>query len=230
MDTKLIVALDFDSEKAALDLVDKLNYKHCALKVGSELFTHYGSHFVKELIRRQFRVFLDLKFHDIPNTVAQACKAAADLGVWMLNVHSLGGFEMMKAAQEAVATYGKNRPILIAVTILTSLKEQALARVGINHSLEDEVKCLAKLAQEARLDGVVCSAHEVQLIKNECGSKFVTVTPGIRLLGNSCDDQSRIMTPAQAIAEGSHYLVIGRPITQAINPSEVITKILNDIA
>lgn len=229
MNAKLIVALDFDTDKAVLNLVDKLDSKQCALKVGSELFTHYGPSLVKELLSRHFRVFLDLKFHDIPNTVAKACKAAADLGVWMTNVHALGGLDMMKAAKNALLPYGTDRPILIAVTILTSAREHELKRVGIQNALLDEVRCLAKLAKEADLDGVVSSAHEVQFIRQECGPDFVTVTPGIRLSGNASDDQSRIMTPSQALKEGSHYLVIGRPITTASNPDEVIASLLSDM-
>lgn len=230
MNSKLIVAMDFDTENDALHLIDKLDPQSCALKVGSEMFTLFGAHFVKQLVSRQFKVFLDLKFHDIPNTVAQACKAAADLGVWMMNVHALGGFNMMNAAHEALESYGENRPVLIAVTVLTSFSESDLVGIGINKQLIDQVKMLAKLALSAGLNGVVSSAHEVKSIKNECGSDFITVTPGIRLSRDSKDDQSRIMTPNQAVAAGSNYLVIGRPITQAANPSKVVTEILSDIS
>lgn len=230
MNPKLIVALDFDNEKTALSLVDKLDPDRCGLKVGSELFTRFGSQFVKHLVARQFKVFLDLKFHDIPNTVAHACKSAADLGVWMMNVHALGGLNMMKAAKESLQPYGKDRPILIAVTVLTSFKEGELTDIGINNILIEQVTMLAKLANNAELDGVVSSAHEVKTIKKSCGPEFITVTPGIRLASNSQDDQSRIMTPKQAINEGSDYLVIGRPITQAEDPSAVVTEILTDIS
>ncbi|WP_298624204.1 orotidine-5'-phosphate decarboxylase [uncultured Legionella sp.] len=230
MNSKLIVALDFDTEKDALRLIDQLDPNNCGLKVGSEMFTLFGAQFVKQLVSRQFKVFLDLKFHDIPNTVAQACKAAADLGVWMMNVHASGGFNMMKAAHEALQSYGKERPILIAVTVLTSFTEPELVDIGINRHLIEQVTMLAKLAKSAGLNGVVSSAHEVRTIKNECGSEFITVTPGIRLSSNSRDDQSRIMTPNQAITEGSNFLVIGRPITQSANPSKVIFEILSDIS
>ncbi|KGP64447.1 orotidine 5'-phosphate decarboxylase [Legionella norrlandica] len=229
MTPKLIVALDFDNQQEALNLVDKLDPVHCALKVGSELFTLLGPQFVKQLINRQFKVFLDLKFHDIPNTVAKACHAAAELGVWMVNVHALGGIKMMQAAKNALEPYGHDSPLLIAVTVLTSFEENELARIGINNSLLDEVKSLAILAKDAGLHGVVSSAHEVKMIKEKCGKDFITVTPGIRLPNNLKDDQSRIMTPQQAVMEGSDFLVIGRPITQASNPSEIVSAILNDL-
>jgi len=229
MTVKLIVALDFDNQNSALNLIDKLDPQYCALKVGSEMFTHFGTEFVRSLVSRSFKVFLDLKFHDIPNTVANACKACADLGVWMINVHAQGGMKMMQAARKAVETYGNDRPLLIAVTVLTSFTEDELRSIGVHHSVMDQVKSLASLAKEAGLDGVVSSAHEVKTIKNHCGSDFVTVTPGIRLSDNPKDDQSRIMTPQQAILEGSDYLVIGRPITQAADPASVVSAILRDI-
>ena len=230
MTSKLIVALDFDNERHALNLVDSIDPATCGLKIGSELFTLFGAQFVRQLVSRKFNVFLDLKFHDIPNTVAHACKAAADLGVWMMNVHALGGINMMKAAKEALKGLGKDRPILIAVTVLTSHAEHELSDIGITNPLAYEVRMLARLAQEAGLDGVVSSAHEVRTIKHECGEDFITVTPGIRLTADSKDDQSRIMTPKQAITEGTNFLVIGRPITQAANPSEIIANILTDIS
>jgi orotidine-5'-phosphate decarboxylase len=230
MVSKLIVALDFDSQNDALNLVDKLDPSSCALKVGSEMFTLFGANFIKLLVSRHFKIFLDLKFHDIPNTVAQACKACADLGVWMINVHALGGFKMMQAAKDAIAVYGNDRPLLIAVTVLTSFSKKELCKVGINYAIIEQVKLLASLAKDAGLDGVVSSAHEVQTIKQECGNKFLTVTPGIRLSNNSRDDQTRVMTPLQAINEGSDYLVIGRPITQAPNPAMVVSDILRDIS
>ncbi|CAM2874336.1 orotidine-5'-phosphate decarboxylase [Legionella worsleiensis] len=230
MTSKLIVALDFNEQPKALNLVDSLDPLTCGLKVGSEMFTLFGASFVKQLIARHFKVFLDLKFHDIPNTVAHACKAAADMGVWMMNVHALGGMNMMTAAREALNDYGNERPILIAVTVLTSHKEAELCEVGIDNPLTDEVLKLAALARNAGLDGVVSSAHEISSIKRQCGLDFITVTPGIRLSHDNQDDQSRIMTPKQAVGEGSNYLVIGRPITQAENPSEVIKKVLIDIS
>ncbi|HAT6936427.1 TPA: orotidine-5'-phosphate decarboxylase [Legionella pneumophila] len=229
MTPKLIVALDFDNQDNALQLVDKLDPDHCALKVGSELFTLLGPQFVKELVRREFKVFLDLKFHDIPNTVAKACHSAAELGVWMINVHAIGGLRMLQAAKESLKAYGQNRPLLIAVTVLTSFEEAELASVGISNSLPEQTTHLAMLAREAGLDGVVSSAHEVKIIKQKCGENFITVTPGIRLPNNLKNDQSRIMTPQQAIREGSDFLVIGRPITQASNPYEVVSALLRDL-
>ncbi|HAU1300888.1 TPA: orotidine-5'-phosphate decarboxylase [Legionella pneumophila] len=229
MTPKLIVALDFDNQDNALQLVDKLDQNHCALKVGSELFTLLGPQFVKELVRREFKVFLDLKFHDIPNTVAKACHSAAELGVWMINVHAIGGLRMLQAARESLKTYGKDRPLLIAVTVLTSFEEGELASVGISNTLPEQATHLAMLAREAGLDGVVSSAHEVKIIKQKCGENFITVTPGIRLPNNLKDDQSRVMTPQQAIREGSDFLVIGRPITQASNPHEVVSALLRDL-
>ncbi|HAT2068548.1 TPA: orotidine-5'-phosphate decarboxylase [Legionella pneumophila] len=229
MTPKLIVALDFDNQDNALQLVEKLDPNHCALKVGSELFTLLGPQFVKELVRREFKVFLDLKFHDIPNTVAKACHSAAELGVWMINVHAIGGLKMLQAARESLKTYGKDRPLLIAVTVLTSFEEGELASVGINNTLPEQATHLAMLAREAGLDGVVSSAHEVKIIKQKCGENFITVTPGIRLPNNLKDDQSRVMTPQQAIREGSDFLVIGRPITQASNPHEVVSALLRDL-
>ncbi|HAT1900845.1 TPA: orotidine-5'-phosphate decarboxylase [Legionella pneumophila] len=229
MTPKLIVALDFDNQDNALQLVDKLDPNHCALKVGSELFTLLGPQFVKKLVRREFKVFLDLKFHDIPNTVAKACHSAAELGVWMMNVHAIGGLKMLQAARESLKTYGKDKPLLIAVTVLTSFEEAELASVGISNTLPEQATHLAMLAREAGLDGVVSSAHEVKIIKQKCGENFITVTPGIRLPNNLKDDQSRVMTPQQAIREGSDFLVIGRPITQASNPHEVVSALLRDL-
>ncbi|WP_131794703.1 orotidine-5'-phosphate decarboxylase [Fluoribacter gormanii] len=226
---KLIVALDFDNEHDALNLVEKLDPKSCALKVGSELFTLLGTDFVSQLVKRQFKVFLDLKFHDIPNTVAKACKAGAELGVWMMNVHASGGMSMMQSARNAIDSYGASRPILIAVTVLTSFNQIELTSVGINTPVIDHVNKLAILTKESGLDGVVCSAQEVQAIKNTCGQQFITVTPGIRMPNNAKDDQSRVMTPKQAIEEGSDYLVVGRPITQAVNPEQVVAEILKNI-
>lgn len=229
MTVKLIVALDFDNQDSALNLVDKLDPQHCALKIGSEMFTLFGTEFVKSLINRSFKLFLDLKFHDIPNTVANACKACADLGIWMINVHAQGGLRMMQAAKKAIETYGNDRPLLIAVTVLTSFTEEELHSIGVPHSIITQVNNLAYLVKEAGLDGVVSSAHEVKAIKNKCGSDFITVTPGIRLSENPKDDQTRIMTPRQAITEGSDYLVIGRPITQAKNPATVVSDILREM-
>ncbi|ARB91072.1 orotidine-5'-phosphate decarboxylase [Legionella longbeachae] len=229
MSSKLIVALDFHTEDEALSLIEKLDPQQCALKVGNELFTLFGTQFVKRLILRQFKVFLDLKFHDIPNTVSQACKAAADLGVWMMNVHAAGGASMMHAARDAIESYGAARPLLIAVTVLTSFNQNELSAIGINIPIIEQVKKLAVLAKESGLDGVVCSAQEVKVIKSICGTQFLTVTPGIRLETSPKDDQSRVMTPKQAMETGSNYLVIGRPITKASDPQRVISEIIKDI-
>jgi orotidine-5'-phosphate decarboxylase len=223
--SKLIVALDFDNHHEAISLVDQLERSYCVLKVGSELFTLLGPDFVRELVRRGFKVFLDLKFHDIPNTVARACKVAAELGVWMLNVHASGGYAMMQAARQALASY-KVPPLLIAVTVLTSMSEQDLIDIGIDASLDSHVVSLAQLSQRAGLDGVVCSAQEASVIKKHCGPDFITVTPGIRLPTDSADDQSRIITPVDAIKAGSDYLVIGRPITRAADPKQVVSYVL----
>ena len=223
----LIVALDFDSDIKALALADQLDPQDCALKVGHELFTRYGPQLVRSLMDRQFRIFLDLKFHDIPNTVSRACAACADLGVWMMNVHALAGSAAMESARRALEPYGDERPLLIAVTVLTSMNEFDLSAVNLNSSPERQVELLAQLALASGLDGVVCSAHEVPNIKSLCGTDFVTVTPGIRLPGNAMDDQKRIVTPAMARQLGSDYWVVGRPITRSDNPLEVIHAILH---
>lgn len=230
MTVKLIIALDFADQRKALDLIDQLNPAQCALKVGSEMFTLFGADFVKLLIKRQFKVFLDLKFHDIPNTVSKACKASADMGVWMLNVHAAGGLEMMAAARNALEPFGEDKPLLIAVTVLTSMSEEQLPLIGVPSALTSQVLRLAKLAFDTQLDGVVCSAQESSLIKESFGSSFVTVTPGIRLSEENSDDQSRIMTPKKAIAAGSDYLVIGRPVSLASHPADVVKRILQYIA
>ncbi len=229
MQIKLIVALDYDTQDAALSLVDQLDPHQCALKVGSELFTLSGPDFLSVLIKKQFKVFLDLKFHDIPNTVARACHVAADLGVWMMNVHASGGTAMMNAARNAIEHY-TTRPLLIAVTVLTSMNQQELVSIGMNTPLQDQVVHLAKLTKEAGLDGIVCSAQEASLIKTHCGTNFLAVTPGIRLSTDLPDDQSRIITPEAAIKAGSDYLVVGRPITRAPNPKQVVTDLLASCA
>lgn len=229
MSTQLIVALDFEHEKEAHQLVEHLDPKCIALKIGSEMYTRFGASFVKRLIAKEFKIFLDLKFHDIPTTVARACSASAELGVWMLNVHALGGITMMSAAKKALEVFGEARPLLIAVTILTSSSSQDLASIGVGMTLQDEVKSLAHLAKEAGLDGVVSSALESAMIKSVCGKDFITVTPGIRLPDFAQDDQTRIVTPAHAIKQGSDYLVIGRPITRAGNPSQVVERILKEM-
>jgi len=227
--SRVIVALDFASADAALAFAARLEPRACRLKVGKELFTAVGPALIERFTQRGFDVFLDLKFHDIPHTVACACRAAAQLGVWMLNVHALGGRAMLEAAREALAA-SRQPPQLIAVTLLTSMAAHDLAEVGIAGDPAAAALKLAKLAQASGLDGVVCSAQEAQLLKRECGSHFVLVTPGIRLSASKADDQQRIMTPAAAIAAGADYLVIGRPVTQASDPAAVLDTINREIA
>ena len=229
MAPKLIIALDFDHVTDVFALVDELDPERCSLKVGSELFTLFGATLVRQLIAKGFHVFLDLKFHDIPNTLAKACMAAADLGVWMINVHASGGFHMMRAAVTALESYGADKPLLLAVTVLTSFGDDELPSIGIHTPLSEQVKKLASLAKAAGLDGVVSSAHEVKSIKEECGKSFIALTPGIRLSSSHLNDQYRIMTPQQALIEGSDYLVIGRPITQAEYPSAVLSEVYEQI-
>ncbi|PCH63588.1 MAG: orotidine-5'-phosphate decarboxylase [SAR86 cluster bacterium] len=215
---KIIIALDFSSSAEALALVDQLDPSLCRLKVGKELFTAAGPQLVKDLVARDFDVFLDLKFHDIPNTVAKAVSCAAELGVWMVNVHASGGLEMMKKAQQSLQEFGEQRPLLIAVTVLTSMLADDLKGVGIEFEPAVQVKRLAKLAHAAGLDGVVCSAAETQMLRGEFTENFCLVTPGIRRPSDAAGDQKRIVAPAQAIAQGSDYLVVGRPITEAQSP------------
>lgn len=226
-DPKIIVALDYADADSALKLVNQLDPALCRLKVGKELFTAAGPQFVEKLTRSNFGVFLDLKFHDIPNTVAKACSAASNLGVWMLNVHASGGLEMMQAAKQAVDN-SDTKPLLIAVTVLTSMNQETLNQVGIHTDLPTHVLNLAKLTQQAGLDGVVCSALEAQMLRSNLGSEFCLVTPGIRPANASKDDQSRIVTPADALALGSSYLVIGRPITQANDPLAALEAISSE--
>lgn len=226
---KVLIALDYDDQETALAFVKQLSPDTCRLKVGKEMFTYFGPEFVKELIELGFDVFLDLKFHDIPNTVAKAVTAAAKMGVWMVNVHASGGFEMMTKAKVALEPFGDKAPILIAVTVLTSMDESELKRLGINKSPQEQVIYLAKLAKEAGLDGVVCSAQEANVLKAELGEHFKLVTPGIRPEGSEAGDQKRIMTPKQAIEAGSDYLVVGRPITKAANPVKVLQDVNESI-
>lgn len=223
----VIVALDFPTEKETLQLVDQLDPSLCRLKVGKELFTRCGPALVKQLVDKKFDVFLDLKYHDIPNTVAHACAAAADLGVWMVNVHALGGEKMMHAARQALSD--KDAPLLIAVTWLTSSGQHELDALGIKTTPHDMVLRLAAMAQNAGLEGVVCSAQEAPLLRLNMGKGFVLVTPGIRLADSEKDDQTRVVTPKKAIDDGSSYLVIGRPITQAKDPCKVLRTIIDDI-
>lgn len=227
-DPKIIIALDYPNAAPALALMDRLDPSLCRLKVGKQLFTATGPALLEEIMQRGFQVFLDLKFHDIPNTTAQACKAAADLGVWMVNVHALGGRKMLEAAREAIPR-GEQQPKLIAVTMLTSMAQQDLAEIGINATPADMVLRLANLARDSGLDGVVCSAHEAALLRKQCGNEFCLVTPGIRPAHVSPDDQSRVMTPQAAMQAGSSYLVIGRPITQAADPLQALLDINREL-
>ena len=223
-DPKIIVALDFAAAPPALALAERLDPAACRLKVGKELFTAAGPAVLEKLMRRGFEIFLDLKFHDIPNTTAQACKAAAELGVWMLNVHALGGRRMLQAAADAIANTGQH-PKLIAVTLLTSMAQEDLADIGIAESPAQLVVRLATLARDCGLDGVVCSAQEASLLRANLGKAFCLVTPGIRPALASLDDQSRVMTPQAALLAGSSYLVIGRPITRAADPLQALRAI-----
>ena len=225
----IIVALDYADEKSALTFVDQLEPGRCRIKVGKELFTRTGPALVTKLVRKEFDVFLDLKFHDIPNTVAKACQAGADLGVWMINVHAMGGRKMLEAARAAIPL-GNNNPKLIAVTVLTSMGADDLREIGFNRSPAEQVKMLASLTHNCGLDGVVCSPQEISLLRESIKEGFDLVTPGIRPQWSLTGDQKRIMTPAEAIQSGSNYLVIGRPITQATNPMEALQKIEQELA
>ena len=230
MENKIIVALDFDSSSRALNFVDNLDPKLCRLKIGKELFTAAGPNLVEAMIEKEFDVFLDLKFHDIPNTVASAVQVAADLGVWMLNVHISGGSTMMQSAKDAILSHRDRKPILIGVTVLTSISSAELSEIGINNNLKDHVVKLAKLAYQSGLDGVVCSAEEAKLLRNSMPTDFILVTPGIRREQDAAGDQKRVITPSQAIRNGSDYLVVGRPITQAASPIAALAAFNSEIA
>lgn len=225
----VVVALDFPRLDQALTLVDQLDPKYCRLKVGKELFTREGPTVLQSLHQRGFEVFLDLKFHDIPNTVAKACAVAAELGVWMVNVHASGGETMMRAAREAVDQVGAGT-LLIGVTVLTSMSQADLQQVGVDGAPVDQVMRLASLAKSSGLDGVVCSAQEAKALKQNHGASFKLVTPGIRPIGAAANDQQRIMTPPQAQQAGVDYMVIGRPISQAEQPSEALKNILDSLS
>lgn len=224
----VVVAIDKPDAESAMALISQLDPKACRIKIGKELFTAEGPQFVKSVVDLGFDVFLDLKFHDIPNTVAKAVQAAAMLGVWMVNVHASGGEAMMKKAKEALSDFS-NPPLLIAVTVLTSMSEAELQTLGVQSSLDDQVLLLAKQAKASGLDGVVCSAREAALLKAELGQEFVLVTPGVRPVGADIGDQNRVVTPRQAIADGSDYLVIGRPITAAEHPIKALNMINADL-
>jgi orotidine-5'-phosphate decarboxylase len=224
----IVVALDYPSAQQAIEMAKQLDPSKCRVKVGKELFTASGPAVLEELHKMDFDIFLDLKFHDIPNTCAGAVAAAAELGVWMVNVHASGGERMMSAAAEAIANKS-HKPLLIAVTVLTSMEQSDLAGIGLDVSPQQQVERLAKLSRQSGMDGVVSSAQEIGLIKGLCGNDFLTVTPGIRPSGSAAGDQRRIMTPSQAINAGGDYIVIGRPITQADNPQQACIGIANSL-
>lgn len=227
--SRVIVALDYANANDALSLVDRLDAAQCKLKVGKELFAVGGPGLVEKLVAKDFDVFLDLKYHDIPNTVAKACQAVAKLGVWMVNVHALGGPKMIEAAKDAIQT-SDHQPILTAVTILTSFDQSQLEAIGLAGSIQENVLRLANLAQNAGADGVVCSAQEAAMLRQQVAKDFCLVTPGIRPQGSDAGDQKRIMTPKMAVESGSDYLVIGRPITQAQDPLAALMAINQELA
>ncbi|MCG9730766.1 orotidine-5'-phosphate decarboxylase [Shewanella sp. Isolate13] len=229
-DKPILVALDYDNKNDALQLIDQLDPDMCRLKVGKEMFTLFGPQLVTDIHSRGFDLFLDLKFHDIPNTVAKAVTAAAELGVWMTNIHASGGLAMMEAAKRALEPYGDQAPLLIAVTVLTSMSDDELKLLGINVPASEHVLRLAALTKQAGLDGVVCSAQESTLLKTKFGQDFKLITPGIRPVGSDKGDQHRVMTPPEALAAGSDYLVIGRPITKAADPLKALQAIHQTIA
>jgi len=228
-DPKIIVALDFPAAAPALDLLARIDPSQCRVKIGKELFTRAGPAFVENVASKGFEVFLDLKYHDIPNTVAAACAAAADLGVWMMNVHASGGRRMMHAAAERLATLSR-RPLLIAVTVLTSLAQEDIVEIGLTGTPGENVLRLATLARDSGLDGVVCSPLEVTALRGACGTGFRLVTPGVRPAGAAMDDQRRVMTPADAMRAGASYLVVGRPITAAADPRGSLDAINAEVA
>ncbi len=224
----IIVALDYPDHASAIGMARRLSPELCRVKVGKELFTAAGPSLLEQLAGLGYEVFLDLKFHDIPNTVAGAVRAAANLGVWMVNVHASGGERMMAAARDSL-TGLSSRPLLIAVTVLTSMAAADLAQVGVGLDPKLQVVRLARLSRDAGMDGVVCSAHECQMLRAELGDDFVLVTPGIRPADASTDDQRRVLTPAEAMASGSNYLVIGRPITRSDEPAAALAAIITQL-
>ena len=225
----IIVALDFPDADSALRLASRLQEIPCRVKVGKELFTRSGPMIVEKLQNMGFEVFLDLKYHDIPNTVAKACQAAAEMGVWMVNVHASGGTHMMQTAAEALDKY-QHKPLLIAVTVLTSLQASDLQELGIQNTPQQHVLHLARLTQQAGLDGVVCSAQEIEILRQHLGVEFQLVTPGIRPANADKNDQKRTLTPVEAMQIGSNYLVIGRPITAALDPLAALQNISTSLA
>ena len=226
---QIIVALDFSTPAKALNFLEQLNPDLCRVKVGKELFAAGGPELVKSIVDKNYDVFLDLKFHDIPNTVANAVKVAADLGVWMLNIHASGGSSMMIAAREALESERSKRPLLIGVTVLTSMARNDLYEVGVNEDVQKHVNKLAKLAYNSGLDGVVCSAAETRILRVSMPLEFKLITPGIRRRQDATEDQKRVVGPAEAIRNGSDYLVIGRPITEANPPLEALIDFNSEI-
>jgi len=224
-DSPILVALDYADRQRAMAFVDRIDPQSCRLKIGKEMFTLFGPQLVRDLQQRGFEIFLDLKFHDIPNTAAHAVAAAADLGVWMVNVHASGGRRMMTAAREALLPFGKDAPLLIAVTVLTSMEAEDLRDIGIDLCPAEHAERLARLTNDCGLDGVVCSAHEAERLKAAIGQNFKLVTPGIRPAGSAAGDQRRIMTPPEAQRAGVDYMVIGRPITQSDDPAQALQNI-----
>ncbi|HAJ75497.1 MAG TPA: orotidine-5'-phosphate decarboxylase [Gammaproteobacteria bacterium] len=230
MTKRIIIALDFDTALQAKNLLAQLDPSLCRVKIGKELFTASGPKLVREVISSGFDVFLDLKFHDIPNTVARAVKVAADLGVWMLNVHASGGLTMMEQARLALEDMDSRRPLLIGVTVLTSMGKEDLQQIGIVSNPEEQVSKLAFLSRDAGLDGVVCSAAETHLLRAQLPDDFCLVTPGIRRAEDAAEDQKRIVGPAEAIQNGSNYLVVGRPITRAESPNDALIEFNSVVA
>jgi orotidine-5'-phosphate decarboxylase len=228
LEPRIIVALDYSRVEDACRLAADLNPSHCVLKVGKEMFARCGPALVERFVEDGFRVFLDLKYHDIPNTVAGACRAAAEVGVWMLNVHALGGRKMMQAARQALVTFPQP-PLLVAVTVLTSLAEKDIEEIGLQGTAGENVARLARLAEDSGLDGVVCSPLEIEQVRACSGDDFIVVTAGVRPPGSAQDDQSRTMSPAEAIRRGADYLVIGRPITRSADPLRTLLTIESEL-
>ncbi len=226
---KLFIAIDQNDISRAKKLIQKLPPEICGIKVGKELFTACGPEIIEWILAKKFKVFLDLKYHDIPNTVEKACFIASKMGVSILNVHALGGKDMMLAAKEGVDK-SNNNPYLVAVTLLTSMDANTLKEIGLTSSVSDQVLNLAISTGQAELDGIVCSAKDIPIIKNKLPENFLYVTPGIRLSNSTKDDQKRVATPFEAIEMGSNILVVGRPVTQAINPEDIIEEIINEIS
>ena len=230
MEKRIIVALDFDTAKQALELLHCVDPTLCRVKIGKELFTACGPSLVKDVCALGFDVFLDLKFHDIPNTVAGAVRVAANMGVWMVNVHASGGLLMLEQARQALDSFGSDRPLLVGVTVLTSMAKPDLEQIGVQANPAEQVSKLAFLARDAGLDGVVCSASETLLLRAQLPDNFCLVTPGIRRAEDASGDQKRVVGPAEAIRSGSSYLVIGRPITRAESPENALQEFISAIA